>query len=488
MINKYTLDKANSYIENHLIDKKYYPKINYSAPIGWINDPNGVSIYNDELHLFYQYYPYESSWGPMHWGHAKSKDGINWEDLPVALAPDKVYDKDGCFSGSAIEKDGKLYLMYTGHLIGETEEETRQNQNIAISEDGINFRKYENNPVIDTSDVPEGSSVIDFRDPKVFKHAGKYYVVIGSKTINNEGQVLLYESDDLLKWEFKSVVLEPNDYLGDMVECPDLLLFEDKAVFLLSAMNYTDEETGEFYPHISWLIEGKLDWETFKFKIESLRKMDGGFDYYAPQSVRLSDNPSTYLAIAWHQAWNRTLPSHDENLGWAGQMTIPRLLEEKDGHITQSIYPKVLDGLKTKLQEEQIELMSSVEIETFDEYLEFKMKANQQVELSFSNEKEEIKLVLDAKNNRVDFDRTNTIEITDNNTKKEFNKLGYSIENNEDYLNVQILVDTSSIQVFINDYYTISSTYYVEKPLSKLSISSNDNAKLENFKTGSFNG
>ena len=110
MNENYTLDKANEYIKNNSINKKYYPEINFAAPIGWINDPNGVSLYNDELHLFYQHYPYESVWGPMHWGHAKSKDGLNWEHLPVAITPDKDYDKDGCFSGSAIEKDGVLYL------------------------------------------------------------------------------------------------------------------------------------------------------------------------------------------------------------------------------------------------------------------------------------------------------------------------------------------------------------------------------------------
>ena len=252
---KFTTKKANEYTENHKnkVDKKFYPKFNFAAPVGWINDPNGVVVYNDELHLFYQHYPYGSVHGPMHWGHAKTKDGLNWEDLEVALAPDEPYDKDGVFSGSAIEKDGRLYLMYTGHIELDNGE-IRQVQNIAFSDDGIHFEKYDNNPVISGDDVPEGSSIADFRDPKVFEKDGRYYAVIGSKTDDEKGQVLLYVSDDLLTWEFQSVILPYNKFLGDMVECPDLILFEEQDAFLLSAMNYTDKETGEYFPHISWLI------------------------------------------------------------------------------------------------------------------------------------------------------------------------------------------------------------------------------------------
>ena len=117
----YTLEAANAYIVDNLdrVNPQFKPDIHFSAPIGWVNDPNGFVYFRGEYHLFYQYYPYGSFWGPMHWGHAKTKDFVSWEHLPVALAPDKDYDKDGCLSGSALVKDDTLWLMYTEHIVHE---------------------------------------------------------------------------------------------------------------------------------------------------------------------------------------------------------------------------------------------------------------------------------------------------------------------------------------------------------------------------------
>ena len=98
------LDKARKYEKEYgdKIAKKDRPEFHLSSRTGWMNDPNGFSYYDGQYHLFYQYYPYESKWGPMHWAHAVSTDLLHWEYKPAALAPDESYDKDGCFSGSAI--------------------------------------------------------------------------------------------------------------------------------------------------------------------------------------------------------------------------------------------------------------------------------------------------------------------------------------------------------------------------------------------------
>ena len=136
------------------------PQYHIAAPANWLNDPNGFCFYKGEYHLFYQYHPYSSQWGPMHWGHVASKDLVNWELRPIALAPTDEYDKDGCFSGSAIEKDGNLYLLYTGHVDLDNSNggnDRIETQCLAVSHDGLCFDKVENNPVIKS--LPENLNI-----------------------------------------------------------------------------------------------------------------------------------------------------------------------------------------------------------------------------------------------------------------------------------------------------------------------------------------
>lgn len=126
-------------------DAENRPAFHVTPPVGWMNDPNGFSLYQGEYHLFYQYHPYSTQWGPMHWGHCKTKDFVKWEQLPCALAPDTDYDGQGCFSGSAVEHEGKHILMYTSVRELETEDGARvirQTQSIAVG-DGLNYTKIQ---------------------------------------------------------------------------------------------------------------------------------------------------------------------------------------------------------------------------------------------------------------------------------------------------------------------------------------------------------
>lgn len=112
------IERANMYIKEHrnLVNQEFRLAYHLMGECGWINDPNGFIHYQGQYHLFYQHNPYAPVWGPTYWGHATSDDLIRWQHLPIALAPDQPYDKGGCFSGSAVEKNGSLYLMYTGHV------------------------------------------------------------------------------------------------------------------------------------------------------------------------------------------------------------------------------------------------------------------------------------------------------------------------------------------------------------------------------------
>ena len=122
-------------------------KYHYRPSKGWVNDPNGLVYFQGYYHVFYQHAPdFEiPRQQPMHWGHARTKDFLTWEELPIALYPDREYDNNGCWSGTAIIKDDVLYLFYAS-VRGE---EKIQTVSVAYSKDGIHFEKYEGNPVID---------------------------------------------------------------------------------------------------------------------------------------------------------------------------------------------------------------------------------------------------------------------------------------------------------------------------------------------------
>ena len=211
------------------------PKLHFTAPYHWINDPNGLIYYKGNYHIFYQHFPYDNKWGTMHWGHAITKDFVNFEHLPIALYPSKDFDRNGCFSGSAIEIDGQLYLYYTAIKYAKenpsnvhnqySDDDLRASQALVVSSDGIHFDNVKNKKQIIPM-IQEGF-IGDYRhtrDPKVWKKQdGKYAMVIGSKVAYENdycGKALFYESEDGIHFEYKNSYQEPT--IGNMWECPDV--------------------------------------------------------------------------------------------------------------------------------------------------------------------------------------------------------------------------------------------------------------------------
>lgn len=293
------------------------------SEFGWMNDPNGFVHYKGQYHLFYQHFPYQPVWGPMHWGHAVSRDLMKWEYLPVALAPDTDFDKDGCFSGSAIEKDGNLYLMYTGHVMTgpDKDRDYKQSQGVAVSEDGVVFKKWADNPVIGYDQIPQGASQKDFRDPKVFERDGRYYVVLGSNDGAGNGLVLLYRSDDLIHWTYVNEIARSDGRLGDNWECPDLFTLGEKDVFMLSPQRMPAQGHEYRNLHSTMYMVGRLDVEQGRFHYERYAQVDHGFDFYAPQST--IDDKGRRIVIGWMDMWETQMPTQ-EGHHWAGAMSLPR--------------------------------------------------------------------------------------------------------------------------------------------------------------------
>ena len=324
-------------------EKKYLPytlaelpKFHVTGGIGWINDPNGFAPYKGEYHLFFQYYPYDTRWGPMHWGHVKTHDFIRWERLPAALAPDTEYDRGGCFSGSSLElPDGRQLLMYTGvrnvrRRNGKIE--AFQTQCIAIG-DGVNYEKLDCNPIIDASSLPDGGSVHDFRDPKIWREDGCYYAVIGNRCEDGSGTILLYESEDAIHWQYVSILSACHNQYGRMWECPDLFPLDGKDVLLVSPQEMAAIGL-EFHPgNANVCLIGKLDPKLHHLNRENVQAIDYGLDFYAPQTLLTEDGRR--VMIAWMQNWE-TSTCKIEELRFFGQMTLPRELSLRKGRLCQN--------------------------------------------------------------------------------------------------------------------------------------------------------
>ncbi|MBO5102364.1 MAG: glycoside hydrolase family 32 protein [Clostridia bacterium] len=321
------------------ITKTKAPAFHITGEVGWINDPNGLIYYNGRYHAFFQHHPYDTKWGPMHWGHVVSEDLTNWKYLPNALTPGGDGDKNGCFSGSAIVYDGRLWLLYTGFTENQGGDSIRQLQCLAESSDGITFKKH--GIVIGEDDLPEGYSPSDFRDPKVWRHGGLFWCIVAARKLDGRGRILLYKSADLFKWEFVGDLFG-KDSAGIMIECPD---YSEEDGYLLFCEQFQPSENGlHLNVHTSRFAIGKIDYSRGIFNEESRGIVDYGFDVYAPQTF--AGKP---VMMGWLNMWDRNIPS--EKYGFAGMLTVPRAVSVKDGRLYQEPIVNSTEVYKTEVSE-----------------------------------------------------------------------------------------------------------------------------------------
>ena len=307
--------------------------LHHISPIkGWINDPNGVIKFKNKYHVFYQHHPYGLTWGPMHWGHVVSDDLLHWEHLPIALTPGDTFDKDGCFSGTAIVHNNRLYLVYTGFIFNEDNEKIIQQQCLAYSDDGVNFTKV--GLIIGKDNLPKEFAPNDFRDPMVYQDNDGFIMLVCARKIGGKGNILKYKSQDLIHWEYVSYILN-EDSRGIMTECVDYV--KDLHLLINSEqyrpyIGYNDRNA-----HTTIYRVGEFKNDKFIFNHEGM--IDYGFDFYAPQVI-LKDN----IMIGWMNMWERNNPS--EKYGFAGSLTIPRKIKVINDELYQT--PVLPRGKKEK--------------------------------------------------------------------------------------------------------------------------------------------
>ncbi len=456
----------------------FRPKYHYTAEKGWINDPNGFSVYNGKYHLFAQHYPHDTKWGPMHWSHAVSDDLITWEHLPIALMPDKEYEMDlGCFSGTAIEFNGKHALMYTA-CGGNNQKGMTQLQCLALG-DGIKYEKHESNPVINESHLPDFANSVDFRDPKVFKEGEWYYCLLGSKVVDlNIGTLLLFKSKNLVDWNYVGETLRaPEDNsLGVMFECPDIFKMGDKYVILLSPMYVPKKDNKFANVYSSIYFVGDLNLETGKFSVEHYDEIDGGFDFYAPQTTKGLNGER--IMVAWAQMWERNFVTDQLNQSSTGAMTIPRVLALCDNKLIQTPLKSIESYHKSKYEEVNsgsnnlFRLMIDIDLSNGDE---FELELLKTITGSF-------KLIYDKKASKLIIDREKSLYKLDKHELEHecYNKRNIKVHGKR--LKLDIIVDISVIEIFVNDgEFVLTSNYYVGKEDISSDIKTNYSFELQKF-------
>lgn len=340
------------------------PAYHFTAPAGWLNDPNGLTQRGSEYHLFYQFNPYAPVHHRIHWGHAVSTDLVHWRDLPIALTPSEGPDVDGCWSGVLVYDGDTPTIVYSGRH-GDWELPC-----VATgSPDLVEWSKEPGNPVI--AAPPAGLDVTAFRDHCVWREGETWRQLIGSGIRGQGGTAFLYESPDLREWTYigpllvgDSAVGEASapDWTGTMWECVDLFRIgadqpdaadggAHRDILVFSAW-----DDGVTHHPLYW--SGRYEGD--RFTPAALHRLDlGGRYFYAPQSMR--DESGRRLMFGWLQEGRSD--SAAVAAGWSGVMSLPRLVTAApDGSIHQAPAPEV-DALRDELLLAQSSVLDAAPVE-----------------------------------------------------------------------------------------------------------------------------
>ncbi len=421
----------------------YYPDFHLAPPAGWMNDPNGLIYFDGLYHAFYQHHPMSADWGPLHWGHATSHDMIHWQHQPIALAPGDDYDRDGCFSGCAVNDNGTLSLIYTGHVwLKEAGDDSaiREVQCLATSTDGIHFEKQ---GIVLTP--PDG--IMHFRDPKIWQENGTWWMVLGARDVANCGQTLLYKGNSLREWQLDRILANADVDGGYMWECPDFFPCGDHHYLMFSPQGI-QQNTGYQYRNRfqSGVIQGHWQEGSAFIQSQKFTELDNGHDFYAPQSFTTADGRR--VIMAWMDMWESAMPSKQE--GWAGCLTLPRELFVQDGHLCQR---PVIEAKSLRQQSQLIEPHSVSQTEVLLDHssaieLELVWDINQsnaeRYGIALGNKVGDgLELYIDSQSQRLVLWRHYS----------EYELDGYrSIPlPASDKLSLRIFIDRSSVEVFVND-------------------------------------
>lgn len=314
-----------------------------TPPYGLMNDPNGLVYFRGRHHVFYQWNQNGTVHKTKSWGHVSTEDFVQWETHPPALEPDSWFDKDGCYSGSAVVHEDKVYLFYTGNVRND-QGERESYQCLAVSEDGIHFEKR--GPL----DLRLEGYTAHVRDPKVWQEAdGSWRMILGAQTLEEKGAAVLFRSKNLLEWEEVGRLDAALPDFGYMWECPDLVrgLSEDREDLLLFCPQGLDggEDKWLNLYQAGYLI-GRLQPDGEFLAEADFQEVDAGFELYAPQTYRTPDGRT--VMYGWlglmHPEDEQSFPTVAE--GWIHGLTLPRELRIDGNRLVQQPLAE-LEGLRS---------------------------------------------------------------------------------------------------------------------------------------------
>lgn len=431
--------KYIDYIKDTTSKDVYYPSYHIAPPHGLLNDPNGLCQINDEVHIFYQWFPLGPVHGLKHWYHLSTTDFINYNDYGNAMKPEDEFDCRGCYSGMTLPDENTTHIYYTG---------IRDENNIP----SVCYAELKENNIIKQGiicDYDERHTTYNFRDPYVFKKDNIYYMIVGGESLSNKGVLPIYSSNDPINFQYKGE-LKLMDYpFGYMLECPNYFESDNKGVLFFSPQGIESPNKYDFRNVFSvvYAVGEELDTNELKFSHETFYEMDKGFDFYAPQSFL--DGKGRRILYGWLGNSKCEYPSDKNN--WAHMLTIPREIFIENDRLRQ--WPiKELNALRKNMHTVHnnisIDECSFEIIINAKENFSLKIKNENNEYISFSGGKKEYCL-----------DRTHMTHLYNEKYGTERFAKRLIKEEHE----IRIYVDHSSIEIFADNGFTIfTSRFYLD--------------------------
>ena len=454
-------------------------KNHIEMPFGLVNDPNGLSYFDGKYHIFYQWNPFGCEHKTKHWALVKTTDFVNFTKPQIILKPEDWFDKNGCYSGGAYVKGDTLKLFYTGNVKNEKNERESYQCIVDYNKDGTFEKK---GPIIPKQ--PEGYTA-HFRDPMIFVNKGTYYMVLGVQREDLTGAALIYKSDDIEKWKLVGELKTDMKKFGYMWECPNMVKVEDgKYAFLFSPQGLEAEEFKNQNIYQSGYVIGDLDFNTFELKSHTeFKEIDMGFDFYAPQ-VFVHNNENIMIGWVGMPDKDSEYPSAG-NGGWMFPLTLPRVLEYKDGILYQKPIKEV-ENLKEK------QIISDKDLE-FDEYVINLDSRNVEIDLDLSMKNSnnvELKFIFDDEYISLNYDKENEVCVIDRNNMelggRGIRKFKLKAENS---LKLHMFIDKSVMEIYYQDgLETTTLMYFPKSDNFKIEIKNDKKVKINQLDVWNLRG